>query len=134
MTAGYTPIAEKNFQTFLFVVLAGIHQTNDRCQHGIGAQKSPMAADAGRSAAKTVDTTRCFDILFEAFRRYVMRILFARRFRIDDIWLYTIDLLIGFFNINDQVTNHRSDFYGIDRKSLELRFQPTVRKPAAAVR
>ena len=69
MATGDALVAIDNLQTFLFVVLAWVHQADNRRQHCIGAQKSMMAADTGAGAAEAVYTARRLDILLQMFRR-----------------------------------------------------------------
>ena len=116
-------VAVENLQTLLLVILARVHQADNRRQHRIGAQKPAMTADTGTRAAKAVYTASRLDIFLEMIRRYVMGFAFRGGQRIDDIGLYPIEFFIGLFDVYGQVPHDGGHLDGVNGKGRCIEIQ-----------
>ena len=52
-------VAVKALEPLPLFPFTRVHDPHDGCEHGIGPQEIPVAADAGRRAAEAVDAAAC---------------------------------------------------------------------------
>ena len=96
MTAIDTIITVEALETFFLLIFPGIQYPDNRGQHGVGAEKVFMTAQAGRGTAETVDTSGSVNISVKEFRAYL--VLFALPFwwfRVDYVWFDAVNALIS---------------------------------------